>query len=153
MLHYTCLVVLLREHEVKLSPLSPSLCFQVWFKNRRARRKRQRSGSKVKSPSPPRSVGAEKKFFTSFLWSRQIVQLLLRDSQRSADLLRVMLLLIQLNRTEMMHSQAAGTPEISNPGFSYADGELFVLCCSLLTYSFLVLNYFLFLCNLLKSVY
>ncbi|XP_037630444.1 dharma [Sebastes umbrosus] len=37
---------------------------RVWFKNRRARRKRQRSGSKVKSPP---SAAAEKKFFTSFL--------------------------------------------------------------------------------------
>ncbi|XP_056298024.1 dharma [Pseudoliparis swirei] len=40
---------------------------RVWFKNRRARRKRQRSGSKVKTTSPSRSAGAEKKFFTSFL--------------------------------------------------------------------------------------
>uniref|UniRef100_A0A8C4FA79 Dharma n=1 Tax=Dicentrarchus labrax TaxID=13489 RepID=A0A8C4FA79_DICLA len=40
---------------------------RVWFKNRRARRKRQCSGSKVKSPSPPRSAGAEKKLFTSVL--------------------------------------------------------------------------------------
>ncbi|XP_068561169.1 dharma [Cebidichthys violaceus] len=40
---------------------------RVWFKNRRARRKRQRSGSKVNPPSPPRSAGAEKKFFASFL--------------------------------------------------------------------------------------
>ncbi|XP_035535540.1 dharma [Morone saxatilis] len=39
---------------------------RVWFKNRRARRKRQCSGSKVKSASPPRSAGAEK-LFTSFL--------------------------------------------------------------------------------------
>uniref|UniRef100_A0A8C2X314 Dharma n=1 Tax=Cyclopterus lumpus TaxID=8103 RepID=A0A8C2X314_CYCLU len=40
---------------------------RVWFKNRRARRKRQCGGSKVKAPSPSRSAGAEKKFFTSFL--------------------------------------------------------------------------------------
>ncbi|XP_070685407.1 dharma [Pempheris klunzingeri] len=40
---------------------------RVWFKNRRARRKRQRSGSKVKSPSPQRGAGAEKMLFTSFL--------------------------------------------------------------------------------------
>ncbi|XP_040902799.1 dharma [Toxotes jaculatrix] len=40
---------------------------RVWFKNRRARRKRQRSGSKVKSPSPPPCIGAEKSPFTSFL--------------------------------------------------------------------------------------
>ncbi|XP_023264975.1 homeobox protein goosecoid-like [Seriola lalandi dorsalis] len=40
---------------------------RVWFKNRRARRKRQRSGSKVKSPSPPPCIGAEKSLFTSFL--------------------------------------------------------------------------------------
>ncbi|XP_073341058.1 dharma [Pagrus major] len=40
---------------------------RVWFKNRRARRKRQRSGSKVKSPSPPRSAGAEKRLLTTFL--------------------------------------------------------------------------------------
>ncbi|KAI3353786.1 hypothetical protein L3Q82_004847 [Scortum barcoo] len=40
---------------------------RVWFKNRRARRKRQRSGSKVKSPSHPGSAGAEKKLFTAFL--------------------------------------------------------------------------------------
>ncbi|XP_031728337.1 dharma [Anarrhichthys ocellatus] len=40
---------------------------RVWFKNCRARRKRQRSGSKVKSPSPARSAGAEKNFFASFL--------------------------------------------------------------------------------------
>ncbi|KAL7400054.1 hypothetical protein ABVT39_005862 [Epinephelus coioides] len=40
---------------------------RVWFKNRRARRKRQRSGSKVKSPSSPTRAGAETKFFTSFL--------------------------------------------------------------------------------------
>ncbi|XP_062275915.1 dharma [Scomber scombrus] len=38
---------------------------RVWFKNRRARRKRQRSGSKVKSPSP--CAVADKKFFTAFL--------------------------------------------------------------------------------------
>ncbi|XP_044058611.1 dharma [Siniperca chuatsi] len=37
---------------------------RVWFKNRRARRKRHRSGSKVKSPSRPPSTGAEKKLFT-----------------------------------------------------------------------------------------
>uniref|UniRef100_A0AAQ4P1P2 Dharma n=1 Tax=Gasterosteus aculeatus aculeatus TaxID=481459 RepID=A0AAQ4P1P2_GASAC len=37
---------------------------RVWFKNRRARRKR---GSKVKPSSPPRSAGEENKFFTSFL--------------------------------------------------------------------------------------
>ncbi|XP_027136588.1 dharma isoform X2 [Larimichthys crocea] len=40
---------------------------RVWFKNRRARRKRQRSGSKVKSPSPPRGAAAEMKLFTSVL--------------------------------------------------------------------------------------
>ncbi|XP_030257456.1 cone-rod homeobox protein-like [Sparus aurata] len=40
---------------------------RVWFKNRRARRKRQRSGSQVKSPSPPRSAGAEKTLLTTFL--------------------------------------------------------------------------------------
>ncbi|GAA6231281.1 double homeobox protein 1-like [Lates japonicus] len=40
---------------------------RVWFKNRRARRKRQHSGSKVKSPSPPPSTGAEKRLFSSFL--------------------------------------------------------------------------------------
>uniref|UniRef100_UPI0037E713C1 dharma n=1 Tax=Semicossyphus pulcher TaxID=241346 RepID=UPI0037E713C1 len=40
---------------------------RVWFKNRRARRKRQRSGSKVKSPSPPPCTGAERKVFSSFL--------------------------------------------------------------------------------------
>uniref|UniRef100_A0A665VS51 Dharma n=1 Tax=Echeneis naucrates TaxID=173247 RepID=A0A665VS51_ECHNA len=40
---------------------------RVWFKNRRARRKRQRSGSKVKSPSPPPVTGAELRVFTSFL--------------------------------------------------------------------------------------
>ncbi|XP_037333531.1 dharma [Pungitius pungitius] len=37
---------------------------RVWFKNRRARRKR---GLKVKPSSPPRSAGEENKFFTSFL--------------------------------------------------------------------------------------
>lgn len=56
-------------------PLRLSLCFQVWFKNRRARRKRQRSGSKVKTTSPSRSAGAEKKFFTSFLWMQLTVHL------------------------------------------------------------------------------
>ncbi|XP_060901775.1 dharma [Labrus mixtus] len=40
---------------------------RVWFKNRRARRKRQRNGSKVKSPSPPSRTGAETKLFSSFL--------------------------------------------------------------------------------------
>ncbi|XP_028275934.1 dharma [Parambassis ranga] len=41
---------------------------RVWFKNRRARRKRQHSGSKVKSPSPPPPCSAaEKKLLTSFL--------------------------------------------------------------------------------------
>ncbi|XP_026228565.1 dharma [Anabas testudineus] len=38
---------------------------RVWFKNRRARRKRQRSGSRVRSPSSPVSGAAEKKL--SFL--------------------------------------------------------------------------------------
>nr|XP_057936491.1 dharma [Doryrhamphus excisus] len=33
---------------------------RVWFKNRRARRKRQCSGSKVKAHSPPPSAGTEK---------------------------------------------------------------------------------------------
>ncbi|XP_022594131.1 homeobox protein goosecoid-like [Seriola dumerili] len=40
---------------------------RVWYKNRRARRKQQRSGSKVKSPSPPACIGAEKSLLTSFL--------------------------------------------------------------------------------------
>ncbi|XP_031160427.1 homeobox protein engrailed-like ceh-16 [Sander lucioperca] len=41
---------------------------RIWFKNRRARRKRQCHGSKVKSSSPsPSSAGAENKFFASFL--------------------------------------------------------------------------------------
>ncbi|XP_045930779.1 dharma [Micropterus dolomieu] len=40
---------------------------RVWFKNRRARRKRQCGESKVRSPSPPRSAGAENKVFTSFI--------------------------------------------------------------------------------------
>ncbi|XP_071353417.1 dharma [Trachinotus anak] len=40
---------------------------RVWFKNRRARRKRQCSGSKVKCPSPPPYSGEEKRTFTSFL--------------------------------------------------------------------------------------
>ncbi|XP_041851057.1 dharma [Melanotaenia boesemani] len=41
---------------------------RVWFKNRRARRKRQRSSSRVKSPRPSSpSPAAEKKLFTSFL--------------------------------------------------------------------------------------
>ncbi|KAM7398832.1 hypothetical protein PAMP_018141 [Pampus punctatissimus] len=40
---------------------------RVWFKNRRARRKRQHSGSKVKSPSPPPSAGSDKKIFSTFL--------------------------------------------------------------------------------------
>ncbi|KAM9852926.1 dharma [Aulostomus maculatus] len=40
---------------------------RVWFKNRRARRKRQYSGSKVKSPSPPPSTEAETKVFTTVL--------------------------------------------------------------------------------------
>ncbi|XP_042342818.1 dharma [Plectropomus leopardus] len=40
---------------------------RVWFKNRRARTKRQRSGSKVKSPSPPPTEPADKKFLSSIL--------------------------------------------------------------------------------------
>ncbi|XP_034024679.1 dharma [Thalassophryne amazonica] len=42
---------------------------RVWFKNRRARRKRQHSGSKVTSPSLSPSAGPDQaeKLFTSFL--------------------------------------------------------------------------------------
>ncbi|XP_058490150.1 dharma [Solea solea] len=38
---------------------------RVWFKNRRARRKRQRSGSKVNSPSP--CAAAEMRLVSSIL--------------------------------------------------------------------------------------
>lgn len=141
---------LLVDHESKLS----SLCFQVWFKNRRARRKRQRSGSQVKSPSPPRSAGAEKTLLTTFLWTRLTVLLLFRDIQRSADLLK---------------GTSAGWKLLwcdccwSNITFYNCD-DAFRGCCESprlqavlqfilysVNYSFLALNYFEFLCNLLNQ--
>lgn len=54
-------------HSVLYCMLTSLCVLQVWFKNRRARRKRQSSGSKAKAPSPQHSAGADK-FFTSFLW-------------------------------------------------------------------------------------
>lgn len=41
--------------------------FQVWFKNRRARRKRQSCGSKVKLPSPPHSLAHQSQIFNAVL--------------------------------------------------------------------------------------
>lgn len=131
------------DHESKLS----SLCFQVWFKNRRARRKRQRSGSQVKSPSPPRSAGAEKTLLTTFLWTRLTVLLLFRDIQRSADLLEGTSAVWKLLWCDCCWSNITFYNCDDGPRLQAV--LQFILYS--VNYSFLALNYFEFLCNLLNQ--
>lgn len=167
----TCIVLVLLT--LQIMQLTLSCVFQVWFKNRRARRKRQRSGSKVSSPSRPGSVWAERKLFTPFLWSWQRVPQPLRDQthlvqglrgQRSADCILLSgtsagwMFAFPLKQfvtagdptghfTVMMHSEAAGKVWNFKLWRTVTCLAHFILYRE--TCSFIPLNYFFqFLCNL-----